>query len=57
MPLARLATHGAVLRLAEDDLRFSDDELAGFASADHLAGYEDGWTVRQIHALRDLVAA
>jgi DNA-binding SARP family transcriptional activator len=30
--LARLATQGAVLRLAEDDLRFSDDELAGFAA-------------------------
>jgi LuxR family transcriptional regulator, maltose regulon positive regulatory protein len=32
VPLARLATQGAVLRLAEDDLRFSDDELAGFAA-------------------------
>ena len=32
VPLARLATQGAVLRLAEDELRFSDDELAGFAA-------------------------
>jgi LuxR family transcriptional regulator, maltose regulon positive regulatory protein len=32
VPLARLATQSAVLRLAEDDLRFSDDELAGFAA-------------------------
>jgi LuxR family maltose regulon positive regulatory protein len=32
VPLARLATQGAVLRLAEDDLRFTDDELAGFAA-------------------------
>src|SRR5262245_38336003 len=32
VPLARLATHGAVLRLVEDDLLFSDDELAGFAA-------------------------
>jgi DNA-binding SARP family transcriptional activator len=32
VPLARLATQGAVLRLTEDDLRFSDDELAGFAA-------------------------
>ena len=32
VPLARLATQGAVLRLAEDDLRFSDDELAEFAA-------------------------
>jgi LuxR family maltose regulon positive regulatory protein len=32
VPLARLATQGAVLRVAEDDLRFSDDELAEFAA-------------------------
>jgi DNA-binding SARP family transcriptional activator len=32
VPLARLATQGAVLGLAEDDLRFTDDELAGFAA-------------------------
>jgi LuxR family maltose regulon positive regulatory protein len=32
VPLARLATQSAVLRLAEDDLRFSDDELAEFAA-------------------------
>jgi LuxR family transcriptional regulator, maltose regulon positive regulatory protein len=32
VPLARLSTHGEVLRLTEDDLRFSDDELAGFAA-------------------------
>jgi LuxR family transcriptional regulator, maltose regulon positive regulatory protein len=48
VPLARLATHGAVLRLAEDDLRFSDGELAGFAAhrgIDDLArfGATGGW--------------
>ncbi|MGH9215184.1 MAG: BTAD domain-containing putative transcriptional regulator, partial [Acidimicrobiales bacterium] len=32
VPLARLATQSAVLRLSEDDLRFSDDELAVFAA-------------------------
>jgi LuxR family transcriptional regulator, maltose regulon positive regulatory protein len=32
VPLARLATQGAVLRLTEEDLRFTDDELAGFAA-------------------------
>jgi ATP/maltotriose-dependent transcriptional regulator MalT/DNA-binding SARP family transcriptional activator len=32
VPLARLATQGDVLRLTEDDLRFSDDELTGFAA-------------------------
>src|SRR5919106_5254961 len=32
MPLARLDMQGDVLRLSEDDLRFSDDELAGFAA-------------------------
>lgn len=32
MPLARLDMQGEVLRLSEDDLRFSDDELAGFAA-------------------------
>jgi LuxR family transcriptional regulator, maltose regulon positive regulatory protein len=32
VPLAGLATQGAVLALAEDDLRFTDGELAGFAA-------------------------
>ncbi len=32
VPLARLATQGAVLRLSEDDLRFSEAELASFAA-------------------------
>jgi DNA-binding SARP family transcriptional activator/ATP/maltotriose-dependent transcriptional regulator MalT len=32
VPLARLATQGAVLRLTEDDLRFSEVELASFAA-------------------------
>jgi DNA-binding SARP family transcriptional activator/RecA/RadA recombinase len=32
VPLARLAPPGALLRVAEDDLRFSDDELAEFAA-------------------------
>jgi LuxR family transcriptional regulator, maltose regulon positive regulatory protein len=32
VPLARLATQGAVLSLAEDDLRFTDDELTQFAA-------------------------
>jgi LuxR family transcriptional regulator, maltose regulon positive regulatory protein len=32
VPLARLATQSAVPHLAEDDLRFSDDELAEFAA-------------------------
>jgi ATP/maltotriose-dependent transcriptional regulator MalT/DNA-binding SARP family transcriptional activator len=32
VPLARLATQGAVLRLTEDDLRFSESELAAFAA-------------------------
>lgn len=31
IPLARYGAQGAVLRVAEADLRFSDDELAGFA--------------------------
>jgi LuxR family transcriptional regulator, maltose regulon positive regulatory protein len=47
VPLARLATQGAVLRLAEDDLRFSGDELAGFAARRGLAverlGGTGGW--------------
>jgi DNA-binding SARP family transcriptional activator/ATP/maltotriose-dependent transcriptional regulator MalT len=37
VPLTRLVTQGAVLRLAEDDLRFSDEELAGFAARRGLA--------------------
>jgi ATP/maltotriose-dependent transcriptional regulator MalT/DNA-binding SARP family transcriptional activator len=32
VPLARFGASGSVLRLAEDDLRFSDDELSGFAA-------------------------
>ncbi len=32
VPLARLATQGALLRLTEDHLRFSEDELASFAA-------------------------
>jgi DNA-binding SARP family transcriptional activator len=32
MPLARLDMQGYVLRLSENELRFSDDELAGFAA-------------------------
>lgn len=32
VPLARLVAQGEVLRLSEDDLRFSPDELAGFAA-------------------------
>jgi DNA-binding SARP family transcriptional activator/tetratricopeptide (TPR) repeat protein len=32
VPLRRFGSQGAVLWLAEDDLRFSDDELTGFAS-------------------------
>ena len=32
VPVARLAAQGALLRLTPDDLRFSPDELAGFAA-------------------------
>lgn len=32
VPLARLGLQGAVLRLIEDQLRFDDDELVGFAA-------------------------
>ncbi|HEY3140859.1 MAG TPA: BTAD domain-containing putative transcriptional regulator [Acidimicrobiales bacterium] len=32
VPLTRFDTQGAVLRLVEDDLRFSDDELSGYAA-------------------------
>jgi DNA-binding SARP family transcriptional activator/ATP/maltotriose-dependent transcriptional regulator MalT len=47
VPLSRLGAHGLVLRLGEDELRFSDDELATFAErrgvgADRLAGTA-GW--------------
>ena len=56
VPLARLATQGAVLRLAENDLRFSDDELAGFAARRGIAiGRFDetgGWP-----AMAELVAS
>ena len=31
LPLSRLGSHGAVLRLVDDDLRFSPEELTGFA--------------------------
>jgi DNA-binding SARP family transcriptional activator len=31
VPLTRIGAQGALLRLAEDDLRFSDEELSGFA--------------------------
>jgi LuxR family transcriptional regulator, maltose regulon positive regulatory protein len=47
IPLARLSTHGALLELSEDDLRFTDEELEAFAAArgvdrDRLAG-TGGW--------------
>jgi len=32
IPLTRIGVQGSVLRLGEDDLRFSDDELSGFAA-------------------------
>jgi DNA-binding SARP family transcriptional activator len=32
VPVARLMTQGAVLQLVEDDLRFSEEELVGFAA-------------------------
>jgi LuxR family maltose regulon positive regulatory protein len=47
VPVTRLVTQGAVLQLAEDDLRFSNDELAGFAARRGLAveqlGDTGGW--------------
>src|SRR5512132_2536199 len=56
VPLARLATQSAVLRLAEDDLRFSDDELAEFAARRGIAigRFDDagGWP-----AMAELVAS
>lgn len=36
VPLARLTAQGAVLRLDEDDLRFTAEELAGFAARRHV---------------------
>ena len=33
IPLARLTTHGALLEVTEDDLRFTDEELEAFAAA------------------------
>ena len=33
IPLARCMTHGALLEVCEDDLRFTDDELEAFAAA------------------------
>ena len=32
IPMTRIGVQGSVLRLGEDDLRFSDDELSGFAA-------------------------
>ncbi|MGH9228206.1 MAG: BTAD domain-containing putative transcriptional regulator [Acidimicrobiales bacterium] len=47
IPLARSSTHGALLELSEDDLRFTDEELEAFAAArgvdgERLAG-TGGW--------------
>jgi LuxR family maltose regulon positive regulatory protein len=36
LPFARLAAHGAVERLLEDDLRFDEGELTGFAELHHV---------------------
>lgn len=56
VPLARLDTQGAVLRVSEDDLRFSDDELAGFAAGRgvEIGRFDDtgGWP-----AMAELVAS
>jgi LuxR family maltose regulon positive regulatory protein len=56
VPLARLATQGAVLKLTEDDLRFSEDELAEFAVLRGIAlerfGETGGWP-----AMAELVAS
>ncbi|MGH9233207.1 MAG: BTAD domain-containing putative transcriptional regulator [Acidimicrobiales bacterium] len=56
VPLARLATHGAVLELTENDLRFSEDELAEFAVLRGIAlerlGETGGWP-----AMAELVAS
>jgi DNA-binding SARP family transcriptional activator/RecA/RadA recombinase len=56
VPLARLATQGGVLHLAEDDLRFSDNELAEFAARRGIAigRFDDagGWP-----AMAELVAS
>lgn len=56
VPLARLATQGAVLELTEDDLRFSEDELAEFAVRRGIAlerfGETGGWP-----AMAELVAS
>jgi LuxR family transcriptional regulator, maltose regulon positive regulatory protein len=56
VPLARLATQSAVLRLAEDDLRFTDGELAGFAARRGIAigrfAETGGWP-----AMAELVAS
>ena len=47
LPLGRLSTRGEVLRLSEDDLRFSPEELAGFAARRGVAvdrvGGTGGW--------------
>src|SRR5918994_849339 len=56
VPLARLATQSAVLRVAEHDLRFSDNELAEFAARRGIAieRFDDtgGWP-----AMAELVAS
>ena len=56
MPLARLATQGAVLELTEDDLRFSEGELAEFAARRGISperlGDTGGWP-----AMAELVAS
>jgi DNA-binding SARP family transcriptional activator len=40
VPLTRYGVQGAVLHLAEDDLRFTDDELSTFAVR---RGFDPGW--------------
>jgi DNA-binding SARP family transcriptional activator len=56
VPLTRFGTQGAVLRLFEDDLRFDEDELSGFAEVRGLDpgrfGDTGGWP-----AMAELVAS
>jgi DNA-binding SARP family transcriptional activator len=56
VPLGRFGTQGAVLRLFEDDLRFDDEELSGFALVRGLDpgrfGDTGGWP-----AMAELVAS
>ena len=56
VPLGRFGAQGAVLRLFEDDLRFDDDELSGFAEVRGLDlgrfGDTGGWP-----AMAELVAS